>query len=177
MIKKFIFDKDIRVISGLVFLSFLTAYYLFNNPDTINKEVTTEIKVILSSKPEYDDNPETVNHIFFKGNGYDKEFRIYNFVNFLIFENDFLDLNINDSLKITVNKGNLIDKRKKIFNNYIEVYGIKRLNGEIIFDINDYNYTEKNSWKGLFTFGLIFLGILFLIIIYKVILRIKKNYG
>lgn len=156
-------------IIGLALLAISVAVYSYYYPSTIDSDNTTEIKIELASKPDYDKpNGDNVPKITFNVVGYDKVMDISHCALDIIKKQRLTNLEVGSNLTLLVNKSELNSEKTPLMYSPIHIYGIQLSNGETLFTLDTYNACERGSWKRILILGGVIATILTLILISEV---------
>ncbi len=142
-------------ISIVLFYLFYT-YYIFTNPDLIERKNLIEIKAELSELPiYYKSTGDNVPSLDFKIVGTTTNFTIKSCGLQNLNLSQFKNMKFRDSISFLTNKESTLFEK---ITNEKEVYSfIFRENNSELLNMNDYNICEKSVWKEFFLITLLMI--------------------
>lgn len=168
--------KDRLAILAASLLLIIFSIYFIVKDNSIQTNELAEIKISLSSKPQYFEyKAKTPAHIILKSKEHKKPFWISNFEYKTINLDSFqLNINKNDILKVKINKEDLSNlNSESVINNIIYIYGISKNNIEYINLPKTKEFKDEDSKIAYFSLILGFLMIPYIFLKKNVELRFE----
>ena len=168
--------KDRLAILAATLLLIIFSIYFIVKDNSIQTNELAEIKISLSSKPQYFEyKAKTPAHIILKSKEHKKPFWISNFEYKTINLDSFqLNINKNDILKVKINKEDLSNlNSESVINNIIYIYGISKNNIEYINLPKTKEFKDEDSKITYFSLILGFLMIPYIFLKKNVELRFE----